>query len=87
MPGDNVGYNDDVNDKHDNDDGDYGFRLKRVCGLQTLLCGLLRQPEVMHSIGWPWAVVSRCCNLSSYDVTQELDYTKRPILVSQNSNL
>ena len=42
MPGDNVGYNDDVNDKHDNDDDDYGFRLQRVRGLQTLLCAFLR---------------------------------------------
>ena len=59
MPGDNVVCNneddDDVNDKHDNDDDDddYGFRLQRVCGLQTLLCAFLRQPEVMHFIGWP----------------------------------
>ena len=93
MPGDNVVYNDenddDVSDNHENDDDDddYEIILQRVRGLQTLLCTFLRQPEVMHSFGWPWAVVSPCCNLSNYDATQELDYSKRPILVSQNSNL
>ena len=86
---DNNDDDNDVNDNHDDgedDDGD-AFRLQGVGWLQTLPYAFLRQPEVIHSIGCPSTVVSICCNLETYDLTPELDYTKRPILVSNNSNL
>ena len=86
---DNNDDDNDVNDNHDDgeDDDDYAFRLQGVRCLQTLPYAFLRQPEVIHSIGCPSTVVSICCNLETYDLTPELDYTKRPVLVSNNSNL
>ena len=80
---DNNDTDDDVHDNYDNDEDDDDYLM---CMLSANIAIRIFE-AVMHSIACPLTVVSLCCNLSTCDATQELDYTKRPILVSNNSHL